>query len=595
MKQWRMRTTLMISLLAVSLGLTATCLLIIRISVSHEIRKGLDSDLDDSLITFNNIARQRNIMLAREAALLADLPSLKALMSTQDARTIQDGSDEFWQVSGSDFFALASQTGDLFTYSNKGPALDSALVRQEVQACLAGHEEPCMIVIGSQLFEVSTQPLYFGPTANRSQLGYVVIGYAFDQQVAKEVSQGAAADVAFLINGVPSTSTLPTNKLADLAAHSNDLYATEGLHQTIRLDREMYMVGSTPLSAVGKHKVELVILKSVDRASDYLRRVNRWIAVLGVSALLLAAILAAYISRTVTRPLEELVAGSRALGRGDFDYQLRIEGAMEVQELGLAFDRMRGELKRTQAELIETDRLATIGRMASSVSHDLRHYLSAIYANAEFMSLSNTAPAERTELLLEVKEAVQGMTDMIESLLLFSQTGQILYPRFESLDQLMERTLHLVRQHPEARGVRITAQLQPVEAWIDAKKLGRAIYNLVLNACQAAKHGTGEPTVLVSLAENDTSIQIGIRDNGLGIPLDIRQTLFQPFVSAGKANGSGLGLTLAQHIAQEHGGEVKLDPSTPGATVFTVSLDKASLREFKVRETGTPKTGTVVR
>jgi signal transduction histidine kinase len=336
-----------------------------------------------------------------------------------------------------------------------------------------------------------------------------------------------------------------------------------------------------PLTSVGQSKVQLVVLKSYDRASEYLRRVNRWIAVLGLSAFFLAGILAAYISRTVTRPLEELVAGTRALGHGDFGYQLSIDGALEVQELGLAFERMRGELKRTQEELIETDRLATIGRMASSVSHDLRHHLSAIYANAEFMSLSQTAFQERTELLIEVKEAVQGMTDLIESLLLFSQTGQTLYPHLDSLDQLVEKTMHAVRQHPESRGVRITADLQPVEAVIDTRKLGRALYNLMLNACQAAKNGPSEPAVELSVHEDETHISIRIGDNGPGIPCDIRQTLFLPFVSAGKANGVGLGLTLAQHIAQEHGGEVRLDESSPGITAFTVVLDKARLKALE--------------
>ncbi len=571
----------MVSLLAVSLGLTATCLLIIRVSVQQEIRKGLNSDLDHSLSTFRNIARQRNQMLAREAALLADLPSLKSLMATQDTTTIQDASEEFWKVSGSDFFALASQTGKVFTYSNKGDVLDAETVKQEIQACLAGPDEPCMIAAGPHLYELAMQPLYFGPTANQSELGYVVIGYAIDHQVATEVSEGAAADVVFLIDGVPAATTLPPAKLPDLSAHNSELSATQSLHRSFKLDRELYMAVSTPLATIGRSKVELVVLKSYDRASDYLRRVNRWIAILGLSALLLAAILAAYISRTVTRPLEALVAGTRALGKGNFHYRLSVEGAMEVQELNQAFERMRGEIKRTQAELIEADRLATIGRMASSVSHDLRHYLSAIYANAEFMSLTNTAPTERAELLLEVKEAVQGMTDLIESLLLFSQTGQILYPSYESLAPLIERTVHNVRQHPEARGVTITVDLQPVDAWIDARKLGRAIYNLLLNACQAAKHGTGSPAVQLTLSEDDRSIRISIADNGPGIPIDIRQTLFQPFVSAGKANGSGLGLTLAQHISQEHGGEVQLDASIAGTTTFTVHLEKAKLKAFE--------------
>src|SRR5277367_5929283 len=136
MKHWRMRTTLMVSMLAVSFALTATCLLIIRLSVQQEIRKGLESDLEHSLSTFRNIAHQRNRMLSREAALLADLPSLKALMTTQDSQTIQDGSQEFWTISGSDFFALSSASGKLLTHSNRGPALSDESIAPGVQACM---------------------------------------------------------------------------------------------------------------------------------------------------------------------------------------------------------------------------------------------------------------------------------------------------------------------------------------------------------------------------------------------------------------------------------------------------------------------------
>jgi signal transduction histidine kinase len=300
-----------------------------------------------------------------------------------------------------------------------------------------------------------------------------------------------------------------------------------------------------------------------------------------VATLLLGALLAVAISRSVTRPLETLVHGSRALGQGDFDYELSVDGAAEVRELALAFDRMRGELKRTHRELLESDRLATIGRMASSVSHDLRHHLSAIYANAEFMSLPQTDAGERAELHLEVQEAVQSMTDLIESLLLFSQTGQMLHLRREQVDGLIERTIQTVRQHPECRDVQIVSHTSgSIYAWIDSKKLARAIYNLLLNACQFAKKGPGAPKVAVKLWEDDDKIEISISDSGPGVADSIRETLFQPFVSAGKENGVGLGLTLAQHIAQEHGGEVRLEKSVPGETVFSILLYKQALEAF---------------
>jgi signal transduction histidine kinase len=580
MKQWRMRTTLMVSLLAVSLGLTVTCLFIIRVTVQQEIRKSLQADLDHSLTTFSNLANQRNRMLDREAALLADLPSLKALMSTQDAHTIQDGSQEFWATSGSDFFALTAANGTLFTYSNRGPKLSQAPVIRGLQACMHSGEDTCMIAFEHNLYELSFQPLYFGPPENGSYLGYVIIGYAIDRQLAAEVSEAAAADVTFLVDGEVAATTLPATRLNDLQQHSSALEGASA-PQKMELAGEAYIAAAATLPAAGQTKIQIVVLKSYDRASEYLRRVNRWVVALGLATLLIGLVLAVAVSRSVTRPLETLVAGARALGRGDFDYELRVDGAAEVRELALAFDRMRGELRRTHRELLESDRLATIGRMASSVSHDLRHHLSAIYANAEFMSLPQTGAEERAELHLEVQEGVQSMTDLIESLLLFSQTGQILNLRRDSLDNLIERTIQNVRQHPECREVQISTEIpSPVYAWVDSKKLSRAVYNLLLNASQSAKTGAGVPRVVVKLVEDNDRIEISIRDSGPGVADSIRETLFQPFVSAGKENGVGLGLTLAQHVAQEHGGEVRLEKSVPGETIFSILLYKQALEDF---------------
>jgi signal transduction histidine kinase len=113
----------------------------------------------------------------------------------------------------------------------------------------------------------------------------------------------------------------------------------------------------------------------------------------------------------------------------------------------------------------------------------------------------------------------------------------------------------------------------PAEADIDATNLESAIYNLLLNACQAAIRSSHVPEVRVQVTEADKRIYITILDNGPGIPASVRRTLFDPFVTAGKPNGTGLGLTLARRIAEEHGGSVGLEEYRE-KTVFTLSLRK---------------------
>jgi signal transduction histidine kinase len=230
---------------------------------------------------------------------------------------------------------------------------------------------------------------------------------------------------------------------------------------------------------------------------------------------------------------------------------------------------------RAQSQLIEAERMSAIGRMACSISHDMRHSLTAIYANAEFLERRDICVSARAGLLLEIQEAVLAMTERLDSLLQFGCSGRKNSLVREPVSSVVEGAVAAVKFHPDGQNVPITVgKLPPVKAVIDARNLESAIYNLLLNACQAAKRSTGVPEVQVQLTDVDERIYITILDNGPGIPASIRKTLFEPFVTAGKPNGTGLGLTLARRIAEEHGGSVWIEESNQEWTVFTLSLSK---------------------
>jgi signal transduction histidine kinase len=582
MDRLRMRTTLLIPLLVLSFGCTVISLLTIRTIVQQQTETSLASDLRHSVKTYQNFQHQQRALLSRESALLADLPSLKSLMTTHDPATIEDGGVEFWQVSGSDFFALMDRDGKLITAYNHGPHLDRRRISEELK--VGKPEEPVLLAFDDRLYEISTQPLYFGSRKDGTLLGFVAVGYAVDEKVARAVSEAAAADVTFSVDGRVLVSTLKPELQHQLVSVGSDLLRLPTQDKKIRLGREQYLAASEQLTTSGLQDSaasvpQLVVLKSFEEATRLVDKVNRWVLALALLALVAGSVMLISISRTLTRPIETLVEGTRALAQGNFEYQLSEDGAEEIRELSRAFERMRVRLKRTQKDLLDSERLATIGRMASSISHDLRHYLSAMYANAEFMSNGNISQLEREELMLEVKTAVQGMTDMLDSLLLFTQTGRALHPEFESIALMIQRSVAMVRSHPGTRDVQITLSgLSSLEAWVDSKKLGRAVYNLLLNACQAAKRGDGPAKVTLRLGEEEKAIHIRITDNGPGVPEAIRHKIFLPFVSEGRESGTGLGLTLALQIAQEHGGSISLEETIEGFTVFTIILPKTALQ-----------------
>jgi signal transduction histidine kinase len=237
---------------------------------------------------------------------------------------------------------------------------------------------------------------------------------------------------------------------------------------------------------------------------------------------------------------------------------------------------LRNEPQRCEhGRLMEAERMAAIGMMACSISHDMRHSLTAIYANAEFLERHDIGANVRIDLLLEIQEAVLAMTERIDSLLQFGSCGRNSLLVHERVSLVVEKAIAAAKFHPDGRNVSISVgTVPPVEADIEARNLESAVYNLLLNACQAATRSTRVPEVKVHVTEVDEQIYVTISDNGTGVPAPVRRTLFNPFVTAGKPNGTGLGLTLALQIAEEHGGSVRLVESNPGRTVFTLSLTK---------------------
>jgi signal transduction histidine kinase len=262
-------------------------------------------------------------------------------------------------------------------------------------------------------------------------------------------------------------------------------------------------------------------------------------------------------------------------------------GNILVFDKGVGLDLRKERQRHCPSRLTEAERMSAIGRMACSISHDMRHSLTAIYANAEFLEREDISASGRADLLLEIQEAVLAMTDRIDSLLQFGSSGRTNLRVHERVSSVVEKAIAAVKLHPDGRNVSIAVgKFPPAEATIDARSFESAIYNLLLNACQAAMGSTRMPKVKVHLKEVDERIYVTISDNGPGIPASVKRTLFDPFVTAGKPNGTGLGLTLARRIAEEHGGSVCLEESDPEGTVFTFSLTTDRPLLLDNRQTG---------
>jgi signal transduction histidine kinase len=536
------------------------------------VTEDLSQDLEHSVTAFQNLQSERLGALERENALLAELPTLKALMTSGDDLTIQDGAVEFWQISGTDLFALAdSRDRIVAAYTKSGTA--SSTLQDGLKNLLASSGKHYLID-GKSLYACSVRPLYFGSDENGTLMGYVISGVSIERTV-RQISQPTGVEATFLSSGKIVASTLSTSLQTSFAIQLSSLSGNPLAPLKVKLGDAHFLAVTEDLSTTASSPLQLVVLKSLEPAEQSIGRINRMVLSAGLLALLCGTALMIMLSRLVTRPLEELSKSVRAFGMGDVDYQVPRHGTEEVLELSAAFARMRNEIQQANCALLESERLATIGSMASSISHDFRHYLATIYANSEFLVSDRFSSKERAEIFADIRSAVLGSTDMIESLLIFSRTGASIRRSPALMATLLERAIALIRTHPDAEGARIESRYgDPAETRVvvDEKQIERAIFNLLLNACQSVGTSANAAHVLVTLEVREQQIIVNVIDNGSGVPEKIRQNLFEPFVSDGKQKGTGLGLTLADCIASEHGGEVSLLSSRAGETIFQMKV-----------------------
>jgi signal transduction histidine kinase len=570
----RTRVLLVSVLIAVVMTVTGGSLLIVRDRVRRHVEEDLSADLQHSQVTFENLQRLRRESLTHENALLADLPTLRALMTTNDKPTIADGAVRPWKLAGSDLFGLADSQGRVLTVFTKGATPEDALSKalEHIVSLPRQH----YIASDGRLFDVAVGPLYFGDEVHGTLLGYVISGYRIDTDVLGLISHASGDDAAFFADGKIVASTLPSALQGELAAR-NPSRAPDGHMAEVSLGGRKYLSTETDLTAQALGDLRLVILKSFQPADQAIQEINQLVLLLGVGAVVLGSLLMIVLSRIVTQPLETLAQGVKAFGLGDPAHRLPEHGTREVQELSNAFARMRGEIQANHRALLDAERLATIGSMASSVSHDLRHYLAAVFANAEFLSSSNLTVRERGELLNDIQIAVDGATELLDSLLILSKGGAVFHREPGSVLRIAEKAISLLRSHPEAEGVTVHLDCDDEAgacALVDAKQMQRAIYNLLLNGCQSTRSTEGRREVTLSIKVKEETIELSVTDSGPGVAEHIRSSLFQPFVSNGKQSGTGLGLTLAAAVAKEHGGTVTLVRSAPGETIFQLTLQR---------------------
>ena len=299
------------------------------------------------------------------------------------------------------------------------------------------------------------------------------------------------------------------------------------------------------------------------------------------------------------RRIRDLAEMTRRISEGDYQQEVKISLGDEIGRLAQDFNLMAQalherdqhlarqrqaleeayrDLQRSSEQLLRSERLAAIGRLAAQITHEIRNPLNAIGLNLELLEedLHHLPdPEEALAVLSSTTHEVERLTAITEEYLHFARLPP---PKLEEADlgALLQDVMEFLRNELAARRTAWSWSHAPSRATLllDQRQIRQALLNLLRNAMEAAKSGpAATPSLQVGLFHADEGIEIHIDDNGEGIAPEAQQKIFDPFFST-KEGGSGLGLPLTQQIIIGHGGTLTYQSLQPHGTRFIITLPR---------------------
>ena len=321
----------------------------------------------------------------------------------------------------------------------------------------------------------------------------------------------------------------------------------------------------------------LLVVEPLDHAlAPALRLRRRLIATTGL-ALAAALGLAALAANRVVRPLSELTRAIRGLARGDAaTRQVPVRSDDEVGVLATAFNQMASELDQAQRDLVEAGKFAFVGELAAGVAHEIRTSLGVLKSSTQILerSLPTETDAQVGELAWMIREEVGRLGNVVDDLLTLAR-GRPLRIEATPVSQPVFRAVDFVSAQAQAKGIRIerlgSVRAEP-NVSCEPELIHQVAVNLLVNATQAVTHD-GRISVRI-LDEEDGYGGFEIHDDGPGVPDELSERVFEPFVT-GRPGGVGLGLTFVKRVVHDHRGRISLTSHPGSGTCVRVTLPVA--------------------
>jgi len=347
---------------------------------------------------------------------------------------------------------------------------------------------------------------------------------------------------------------------------------------------DWYISAYEPIYDIDKKAIGILYVGVLQRKfSDITLRTFTVFALVASLGLLAAGVVAWKLAGGVSRPISSLASASAAIAGGDFSQKLPVGARDEIGSLTRAFNTMarslkeRDELLQQQArlQLTRSERLASIGRLAAGVAHEINNPLTGVLTFAHMLRKDAPEGSQQREDIQTVIDATTRCKKIVRGLLDFSRQGEP-EKKLSDLNEVLREALNLTQNQARIGRIEVAEEMDPVlpQLVIDANQIQEVAVNLLFNAMDAMPDGGNLTVRTRCLDEKDGKwVEFDVSDTGCGIPAENLEQVFDPFFTTKPAGqGTGLGLATAYGIVTQHGGRINVSSEADRGTTVTVRL-----------------------
>jgi two-component system, NtrC family, sensor kinase len=324
---------------------------------------------------------------------------------------------------------------------------------------------------------------------------------------------------------------------------------------------------------------EAAFKREREKQMFYTSSVNVFLFLLIITGILFGILIGVMVTGSVVKPIKQLERGIRKISEGDFESLTFKMQDREFDSLTIAINRMITELDHRKEHLVQSQKMESMGIMASGMAHELNNPLSNISSSCQILSEeieSNNAESEqadiefRRKLLKQIKQQCERAQIIVKTILDYGRSSPMQY-NYENLSDVLNETLSLIKIADFKNIIIKLNILNNINISIDKQRFQQALINIIINSIDAMDGKKGEINISAETKEN--KVFLSIKDQGNGITGDSINKIFDPFYTTKAAGkGTGLGLYIAYEIIKNHGGEMKFRSSSEEGTEMTIIL-----------------------